>query len=795
MHQIHEEFRQFIASNGMEPPAEIIADGKVHRFSTNGKRSDAAGWYCLHLDGLPAGIFGDWRQGLTVTWCSKQSSEMTQDEREANRQRMRQIRQQRDAEQAEAQAQAAHEAAQQWEAAIPASTEHGYLSRKGVQPHGLKVNGDGLLLVPLRDTQGKLHSLQTIAPDGTKRFLKDGRVQGCYHAIGKPADAIVVCEGYATGASIHEATGAAVAVSFNAGNLLPVARAIRAKYPGMALLVAADDDYRTPGNPGMDQARHAANAVQGTVAVPEFGADRPEGATDFNDLHQAQGPDAVKRCIDAAMGMQVQEWDDPQPLPSLLPPVQAFDLDLLPEAFRGWVQDIAHRLQQPPDFAAAGAIVALSGLIGARVVIKPKRRDDWQVVPNLWGLLVGRPGTMKSPTLSQVMKPLDRLEIAQRKAWEAAREAWERDCRVAELQEAANEKLAAKIANEDAARARELLEPMERPPEPKRRRFITNDATMEKLGELMRENPWGMLAYRDELHGLIAGMERAGQEGARTFYLQAHDGNQGYTFDRIGRGEVHIPRVCLAMLGTIQPAKLHAYVRGATSGGAGDDGLLQRFGVSVWPDPPEKFEIIDEHPNSEAMKAAWAVFERLAELQPEDDDPITWRFDDEAQALFFEWYGAIERELRGGELHPAMESHLSKYRKLIPALALLFALVDTPESGQLVGATEVARAVAWGEYLRSHAERIYSASIRGESGAAHALLEKIKLGKVAATFKVKDVQQNGWTWLNTTEEVKQATDMLEAYGWIRLNTTQSGDAMGRGRPAETYSVHPRIARA
>ena len=794
MDHIIEEFRDFISNQGMEPPPTIKADGKVHRFSANGKKSDAAGWYALHLDGIPAGACGNWREGFTANWCSKKSGEMTAEERQAHRQRVRQLQQQRDAEQAAAQTEAARLAAEQWEAAEPAPADHGYLQRKGVQPHGLRVNADGLLLVPLRDAHGALHSLQTITPEGVKRFLKGGRVQGCYHAIGKPADTITVCEGYATGASIHEATGAAVAVAFNAGNLMQVARAIRAKYPAMQLVVAADDDHRTPGNPGMDKARQAADAVRAVVAVPDFGTDRPEGATDFNDLHHAQGADAVKRCMDAAMGLLVADWDDPQPLPSLLPPVQAFDLDLLPEAFRGWVQDIAHRLQQPPDFAAAGAIVALSGLIGARAVIKPKRRDDWQVVPNLWGLLVGRPGSMKSPTLSQVMKPLDRLEIAQRKAWEVAHEAWERDSRVAQLQEAANEKEAAKIANKDAARARELLEPMERPPEPMRRRFITNDATMEKLGELMRENPWGMLSYRDELHGLIAGMERAGQEGARTFYLQAHDGNQGYTFDRIGRGEVHIPRVCLAMLGSIQPAKLHAYVRNATNGGAGDDGLLQRFGVSVWPDPPEGFKIIDEHPDDNAMRTAWAVFERLAELQPENDEPTVWRFDDEAQAVFFEWYEATEQELRSGELHPAMESHLSKYRKLIPALALLFALVDTPDSGQLVGATEVARAVAWGEYLRSHAERIYSASIRGESGAAHALLEKIKLGKVAATFKVKDVQQNGWTWLNTTEEVKQAIDMLEAYGWVRLNTAPSGDAMGRGRPSETYSVHPRIVR-
>ena len=117
-------------------------------------------------------------------------------------------------------------------------------------------------------------------------------------------------------------------------------------------------------------------------------------------------------------------WPDPTPLPDALPPVQAFDPDLLPVALRGWVTDIAHRMQCPPDFPAVGAVVALSSLIGARAVVQPKARDDWQVVPNLWGLIVGRPGVMKSPALGEVLKPLHRLESTEREQWQLAHEAW-----------------------------------------------------------------------------------------------------------------------------------------------------------------------------------------------------------------------------------------------------------------------------------------------------------------------------------------------------------------------------------
>ena len=784
-----EQFREAMAAAGLTPPDHIEADGSIHRCSSNGKSSDMAGWYCLHLDGVPAGSFGDWRQGYTQTWCGKDDNAMTPAERDAHRQRIKAMQAQRDAERQRQQQEAQQAAAQRWEQASPC-TGHPYLTRKGVQAYVLRQNGNALL-VPLRDTTGALHSLQSITADGSKRFHVGGRVTGCYHAIGKPAGVIVVCEGYATGASIHEATGHAVAVAFNAGNLQAVAQALHERHPGLQIIVAADDDHATPGNPGLTKANDAAKAVGGRLAVPAF-ADRPAGATDFNDLHQLQGLEDVRACIEAAALPNVadaENWPDPEPLPCALPAVLPFDLELLPHGLRWWVGDISYRMQQPPDFAAVGAVVALSSLIGARAVIQPKRYDDWRVVPVLWGLIAGRPGSMKSPTLSEVMKPLSRLEANEREQWKAEHDAWKLDCRVADLQAAASESEAKKVAIKDPARARHLLTPVEAPPEPRMRRFVVNDATVEKLGELLTANPWGLVAFRDELHGLLAGMDKQGQEGARAFYLQAYDGNQGYTFDRIGRGETTIPRVCLALLGGIQPARLQEYVRSATSGGAGDDGLLQRFGMAVWPDAGRDFRIVDQHPSASARQDANAVFDRLAKLEPLDDEPEVWRFDDEAQTLFYEWWRELETELRSGELHVAMESHLSKYRKLIPALALVFALVDTPDAPQTVGAAELLRAFAWGDYLRSHATRVYAAATQPDSAAADALLVKIRQGKVTDGFKLKQVQQNGWAWLSTTEDVKRAAAMLEEYGWVRCIVTPAGEK--GGRPAETWAINPK----
>ncbi len=290
---IESAFQAAIAGAGLQPPEVVHADGLLHRYSATGKRGDTSAWYVLHLDGLAAGVFGCWRAGLTSTWCSKPVDTLSEAERSAHRERIKTMQRQRDAEEKQRQQSEADKARSRWLAADTRCL-HPYLTRKGVQAYGTRQDGN-VLLVPLRDTAGVLHSLQTIDKDGDKRFR--GRMKGCYHAMGRPQGVVVVGEGYATCASIHEATGHAVACAFNAGNLLPVARALRSRYPALLLVLAADDDWRTEGNPGLAAATAAALAVGGFVVRPQFPADRPPKATDFNDLAALAGPGVVRACF------------------------------------------------------------------------------------------------------------------------------------------------------------------------------------------------------------------------------------------------------------------------------------------------------------------------------------------------------------------------------------------------------------------------------------------------------------------------------------------------------------------
>ncbi|MDW3681623.1 DUF927 domain-containing protein [Cupriavidus sp. CV2] len=299
---IEQQFAAAMAEHGLAPD-EIVANGKLHRFDgPDEKRGKRSAWYVLHGDGLPAGSFGDWRTGLQENWCAKAERSLTKAERQAHRKRIEQTK----AEAAAARAKVAEEArgkcAELWGMAGPVLADHPYIERKGIKPAAAKQLRDGLL-IPLRDAGGELHSLQFIQPDGSKRFKSGGTVTGCYCAIGgHPCTDVplLVCEGWATACSLHEATGYPVAAAMNGGNLLAVAQALRAKMPGVPMIVCADDDAGTDGNPGLTKAREAAQAIGSRLGVPDFGPERPDGATDFNDMHVRFGLDRVRAAIEGA---------------------------------------------------------------------------------------------------------------------------------------------------------------------------------------------------------------------------------------------------------------------------------------------------------------------------------------------------------------------------------------------------------------------------------------------------------------------------------------------------------------
>jgi hypothetical protein len=504
------------------------------------------------------------------------------------------------------------------------------------------------------------------------------------------------------------------------------------------------------------------------------------------------------------------DWGDPEPLPDGRPGVAAFDLALLPTQLAPWVEDLCERMQIPADFPAAALMVEAGSIIGRQVAIRPKRCDDWLVVANLFGMVVGRPGLLKTPALREALGAVHALEAAAKREYAAALREYEAEMKIWKVE--------AKLADKDIEKAlkgnrnardqlaRQLAEGGGAPEKPVRRRHLVNDATVEKLGEILRDNPVGVLNYRDELSGFLRGMERDGHEQDRAFYLEAWDGAGRFTYDRIGRGTIDIGACVVSIIGAVCPGPLQSWISSRAAGGEGDDGLLQRFQVAVWPDNPGEYVNVDRAPDPTARQLQREALERLrvvgarvssaevfewgppARDDDDDDDRLVTqvlRFDAEAQDLFDAWRVGLERKLRASDLVPAWESHLSKYRSLLPSIALICHLIDGHTGA--VGAEAWLRAEAWAEYLESHARRIFDAFLRPHAAPAHALAAKLLAAALPTPFRLKDVYRPQWSGLTTRAEAELAVETLLDAGWLAAE-----DVIGAiGRPGVVYHINPK----
>jgi len=292
-----EQFAGTIRANlGYAPDPGEIVPGRMIRFATSDRKGDDAGW-CKLFEDAEGGVFGCWRQGITETWQA--CTNRTQEEQGEFLSRVRQTKGEAAVIEEEIRRECRKKSAELWEKGRGVDAKHPYLVAKRIKPHGIKQMRDSLM-VPVRDTDGELHGLQFIMPDGAKRFNSGTALTGCYHAMGKPDGRILIAEGYATGATLHEVTGHAVACAFTAGNLKLLAEALKQKYPDNELVICADDDHATEGNPGLTKAIEAALAVDALLAVPNFPPKRGKQDTDFNDLARLSGAKGVKACIDQA---------------------------------------------------------------------------------------------------------------------------------------------------------------------------------------------------------------------------------------------------------------------------------------------------------------------------------------------------------------------------------------------------------------------------------------------------------------------------------------------------------------
>ncbi len=478
-----------------------------------------------------------------------------------------------------------------------------------------------------------------------------------------------------------------------------------------------------------------------------------------------------------------EPWPEPEPLGGKLPPVHKLTPEMLPAAIRDMAEDIAARMQVPLDFSAVAAVATLAGVVGRRACIQPKECDPWRVWPNLWGGIVAEPGSMKSPVLSAVQEAVNAIEREWLEEHKAAMQAHSRA-----VEDAEDALKAWKRARDSKAGSR-LPRPGDPPDAPPQRRLKTQDATLQSLHQILAANPAAIFVFRDELTGWFAQLDKAGREQERGFYLEGWNGDSPYTIDTIGRGSVYVPHVCLSLFGGIQPSRLRSHLAEALRGGPANDGLMQRFQLLVWPDPVKVHRVyVDAVSDGTAARRMEAIYRRVALMDAEN--PVVFRFAPEAQALFREWLPCLENRCLDPGESDAMRAHLAKYRKLMPALALLFALCDG--SAGVVTSAHARMAAAWCDYLESHARRVYSAQAPTEQAAAIHLGYRLatgELGKPGEAFSLRDVYRHGWEGLGSPEQARAALAILEECGWVRKLPAPEGKA---GRKSEVYATNPML---
>jgi putative DNA primase/helicase len=716
-----EEFCAAIRAAGLTPPDEIIPDGTLRRFPTNGKRGDDAGYYVLHQDGIPAGMFGDFRSGIQQTWRADVGRKLSFAEADALKRKRDKARQECEAEQARERAEAAGKAKALWKRAQPAGANHPYLSRKGVGPvatlreiptdtaiailgYAPKARGEqlrGQLLVAPIKVWGQWSSAELIDEEGRKSAISGGAKSAGYWSTGALPESdgagvtLAVVEGVATALTVAQASGSVTLAALSSGNLEGVAHGMRERYPAARIIIGADLGS------GQDKAEQAARGAGALLALPDFGADRPASATDFNDLAQHRGPEAVRQAIanarkpeDQARQHGVSSVTEVDSWPLLC----ALDLDdvpreyplaALPAAIRSAVEEVVAFVQCPAALAACSALSAVSA--AAQALADVERDARLSGPSSLYFLAVAESGERKTECDKHFLaairswqleqSDLFRLELAKHAAefdaWEARRGGIKE-----RIRKRAKDK---KPTDEDKE---ELAALEDAKPQPIRvPRLLHADTTPEALAANLA-NGWPSGAVVSSEAGTVFGghgMQRDSIMRNLALLNSMWDGIQ-QDVDRRGAGHFLVAGVRLSMGLASQPDTVRAFID-ASKGLARGSGFAARFLIAR-PGSTQGQRLYRPAGSWTHVEQFGARLLELLHIEPTRTlqgtlAPAALRFTPTAQKAWIAFYDDVERELRPGGDMTEIRDVASKAADNTARLACLFHVFQHGASGTI----------------------------------------------------------------------------------------------------------------
>ena len=656
----------------------------------------------------------------------------------------------REAEEARQHAEAAAIARARWEKAKPAPADNPYLQLKGIEPGDCRCEGENLL-VPAYNADEELVTVQSIRPDKQKRFQLGSTTRGIRLRLGIHFGRTIVCEGYATGASIYDAMPDQVCIAFSKANVMILARELAEQ--GTPFLIAGEVK-------GREEYIDLGKQLDCPVVFPDQG-------DDFNDQAQAMGVESISTTINRGLKNFAKAKEDAkrakekETQPADLWETQeppAIPEGILPPIIENFAAVTAKSKGIDPGGIVMSCLTACASVITDKIEIKVKRNEDWRESARIWTMLIGDPSYKKSPMIKSGARKIAKMDA----------------------------ELIAKY-NSDFNHWKEMGE-QGVPPQPKRLRI--NDTTIEAAQEVCAQSPDGIICVQDELSGWFGGIEKySGGKGSakdRSFWLQAFGGGS-YAVDRIGRKSTLVENLSISILGGVQPDPIRKIVHEAT-----DDGLIQRFfPIVLQPSKP------DEDDECEDVDTGYdALIDALYALKP-IDSVLGYRplqFDDGAQAIrkalaikHHKSVSAIER------VNKKLAAHIGKFDGLFPRLCIIWHCIEhvTSRPGEELEeyiSEETARRVSifLSKFLMRHSMAFYS----GILGLAddHSALQDVAGYILAhkAEFVTQRTLQRGSRGMRklTREEGSRIFEQLEAFGWLEQANKRSD--------APRWDVNPKV---
>ena len=644
-----------------------------------------------------------------------------------------------------------------WDASKPVGADsHPYLDRKGIAPHMARIEGVNLLL-PVYERSGSLQSVQSIAPDGAKLFHKAAPMKGGRVNLGIPIGRSIVCEGFATGASIFEAIPDRVCVAYSISGVKDLARELVAD--GHDVAIAAD-------RKGLADIL----ALGAELNVPVFVPPAPHD--DFNDLAVALGHDAVAEVLRGIPVVAVTEPPASQEAPPQAPanddndPIDIwsrnspprFPSGLLPPLLERFATIRARMLGGDAGGLAMSALAVCAAAIPDRVKVKVKQHENWTEDARLWVMLIGDPSSKKSPLMRAAAGKLAKMDSEMLREHQAKLARWQADKR-------------------DGSETEKPLET----------RLRIEDVTMESAQEVCKNSPDGVLALQDELSGWFGGIEKyaGGKGGAkdRSFWLRAYNGGE-YAVNRVSRGSFLIDNLSVSILGGIQPDALRKIMADAT-----DDGLIQRFipvvlqsaGLGVdeeLPDVAREYEDLVEGLRN--VRSRDGLFGPMPILFSEGARVVRAKLEREHHDMVC----ALEQISR------KFAAHIGKFDGMFPRLCLIWHCIENVNAAVLPDEISADTAERVAEFLHSYVLGHSKAFYHGIIGIS---ADQEQIEDVAGYILAHDITtvntrilQRGSRAMRgmTRSEGEEIFEQLESLGWLEQKNKRSD--------APSWAVNPRV---